>query len=52
MPADPVARRIAPDLGPRGETDKEILDEALAEIADDGLVYVEGQGWMYPEDAD
>jgi hypothetical protein len=47
---DPVAPRIAPDLGPRGESDKEILDEALAEM-DEGLVWVEGQGWLFPEDA-
>jgi hypothetical protein len=41
--------RIAPDLGPRGESDLDILNEALDEM-DDDLVYVEGQGWMEPDD--
>lgn len=47
---DPIAPRIAPDLGRHGESDKEILDEALAE-QDADLVWVDGQGWLYPEDA-
>lgn len=49
--ADVTGERIAPDLGPRAESDKEILDVALEEM-DEGLVWVEGQGWMYPEDID
>lgn len=43
--------RLSPDLGPNGESDKEILDRALEEM-DDDLEWVEGQGWLLPEDAD
>lgn len=46
----PAAERIAPDLGPRGETDRDLIEAGLEEIADEGLVYVEGEGWLYPED--
>lgn len=45
-----LAPRIAPDLGPEGESDKDLLDEALDDM-DPDLVWVEGQGWMFPEDA-
>jgi hypothetical protein len=44
-------QRLTPDLGPSGEDDKAILDEALAE-QDPDLVHVEGQGWVHPEDAE
>lgn len=47
---EPVGERLAPDLGPRGEADKEILDTALEEM-DPDLVWVDGQGWMEPADA-
>lgn len=42
---------ISPDNGPDGQSDQEIEEEGLLD-ADPGLVYVEGQGWLYPEDAE
>lgn len=41
---------ISPDLGPDGVTDQELEEEARLD-ADPELVYVEGQGYLYPEDA-
>lgn len=46
-----IGTPISPDLGPEGRSDWEILQEALEEM-DPDLVWIEGHGWVAPEDAE
>lgn len=44
-----IGERLAPDA--HGQSDWGDIKSGLDEMIPGELVYVEGQGWLYPEDA-